>query len=103
MSARDEYEKKRDTMDEKARSRKEKELTDLYTEVQKLSAEAQSKFNDEKNAGMAPIVKKVQEIAARIGRDEKYDFILEKGAVHYLGNDKEDLTKRISAELDKSK
>ncbi|MFZ0927373.1 MAG: OmpH family outer membrane protein [Syntrophobacteraceae bacterium] len=102
MSAKDEYEKKKDVMDEKARSRKEKELTDMYTEVQKMRSESSAKLQEQANAARAPIIKRVKEITDKIGKDDKYDFIFEKSVVYYAGNEKEDLTKRIAAELDKS-
>jgi Skp family chaperone for outer membrane proteins len=89
-------------MDEKIRSRKEKELTDLYAEVQKMRAESNSKLQTEVAAARAPIIKKVQEIANKIGREDKYDFIVEKSVLYFAGNDKDDLTKRVTAELDKS-
>ncbi len=101
-TAKDDYEKKRDVMDEKARTRKEKELTEMYTEVQKLRTDSTARFNEQATAARAPILRRVTEIATKIGRDDKYDFIFEKSALYYEGNDKEDLTKRISAELDKS-
>jgi outer membrane protein len=101
-TAKEEYDKKKDVMDEKGRSRKEKELTDMYTEMQKLRSESAAKFNEQKNTAMAPVVKKVNEIAKQIGRDDKYDFIFEKGVVYFSGNEKEDLTKKVIAELDKS-
>ena len=43
-TAKDEYEKKRDVMDEKTRVRKEKELTEMYTEVQKLRSDSNAKI-----------------------------------------------------------
>jgi outer membrane protein len=101
-AAKDEYEKKRDVMDEKARTRKEKELTDMYTEVQKMRSDSNTKFNEQATAARAPILKRVHDIATKIGKDDKYDYIFEKSALYYAGNDKEDLTKRISDELDKS-
>ncbi len=102
MTAKDEYEKKKDVMDEKARSRKEKELSEMYMEVQKIRSESSSKLNEQASAARAPILKKVRDVANRIGRDEKYDFIIEKSMLYFEGNDKEDLTKRIASELDKS-
>jgi len=102
MTAKDEYEKKKDVMDEKARSRKEKELTDMYTELQKMRSDSSAKLNEQASAARAPILKKVREVAGKIGRDEKYDFIIEKSVLYFEGNEKEDLTKRIAAELDKS-
>jgi len=101
-AAKEEYDKKKDVMDEKGRGRKEKELTDMYTELQKTRSESSAKFNEQKNTAMAPLIRKVNDIARKIGADEKYDFIFEKGVVYYSGNEKEDLTKRITAELDKS-
>ncbi len=102
VSLKDDYEKKKDVMDEKTRSRKEKELTELYAEVQKLRAESNSKLQEEVTAARAPIIKRVYDIANRIGRDDKYDFIVEKSVLYFVGNDKDDLTKRITSELDKS-
>jgi outer membrane protein len=102
MTLKDEYDKKKDVMDEKAKSKKEKELTDMYGELQKMRTESTSKFNEERNAATAPLLKKVKDIADKIGKDEKYDFIFEKAALYFAGSEKDDLTKRISAELDKS-
>jgi len=102
MTAKDEYDKKKDVMDEKARSRKEKELADMYNELQKMRSDSTAKFNEQKNAATAPILKRVGEIATKIGKDEKYDFIFEKAVLYFTGSDTNDLTKRISAELDKS-
>ncbi|MGO9314065.1 MAG: OmpH family outer membrane protein [Syntrophobacteraceae bacterium] len=101
-TAKDEYEKKRDVMDEKTRVRKEKELTEMYTEVQKLRSDSTARFNEQATAARAPILKRVNEIATKIGKDDKYDFIFEKSALYYAGNLNDDLTKRISAELDKA-
>lgn len=102
MSAKDEYEKKKSVMDEKARGKKEKELGDMYADLQKMQSESRSKLNEQANVAKAPILKSVSEIANKIGKSEKYDFIFEKNVLYYTGNEKEDLTRRISAELDKS-
>jgi outer membrane protein len=101
VTAKDEYEKKKDVMDEKAKSRKEKELGDMYTELQKMRSESQTKFQEQLSAARAPILKKVRDVVSKIGKDEKYDFIIEKSALYFEGNEKEDLTKRVSTELDK--
>ncbi|MGA7495014.1 MAG: OmpH family outer membrane protein [Syntrophobacteraceae bacterium] len=102
MTAKDEYDKKKNVMDEKARGRKEKELSDMYTELQKMRSESSTKFKEQASAARAPILKKVRDVAKKIGRDEKYDFIIEKSSLYFEGNEKDDLTKRVSAELDKS-
>jgi outer membrane protein len=102
MTAKDEYDKKKDVMDEKTRTRKEKDLADMYNELQKLRSDSNAKFNDEKSAATAPLLKRVNEIANKIGKDEKYDYIFEKAVLHFTGADTNDLTRRISTELDKS-
>ncbi len=102
MTAREEYEKKRDVMDEKARSRKEKELSDLYAEAQKMRSDSSARLNEQVTAARTPIIKKVIDIAAKIGKEDKYDYILEKNSIVFAASDKDDLTKRISADLDKS-
>jgi outer membrane protein len=102
VAAKDEYEKKKDVMDAKARSRKEKELGDMATELQKMRSESSAKLKEQVSAARAPIFQKARDVANKIGRDEKYDFIIEKNALYFEGNEKDDLTKRIAAELDKS-
>jgi outer membrane protein len=102
VTAKDEYEKKKDGMNVKARTSKEKELSEMYAELQKMSSESRAKLKEQVSAARAPIFQKVREVANKIGRDEKYDFIIEKNSLYFEGNEKEDLTKRIAAELDKS-
>ncbi|MCE5335427.1 MAG: OmpH family outer membrane protein [Desulfobacteraceae bacterium] len=100
-AARDEYEKKRDVMDDKARNRKQKELQDMAVEMEKLANDATQKYNKRAQEVRAPLYQKVSEIVTRIGKDEKYDYILERGSLHFA-NERDDLTKKIVAELDKS-
>ena len=102
-AARDEYDKKKDVMDEKGKNRKEKELGDMLSELQKMRTDSNTKINEQRNTTMSPLIKKAIDIAKKIGRDEKYDFIMEKSVLHYEASEKEDLTKRIADELDKSR
>jgi len=101
VTAREEYEKKKDVMDEKARSRKQKELQEMYSELERLANDSSAKWNDEAKAVRDPIFKKIMEIANKIAKDEKYDFILEKSAL-IVGDEKSDITQRVVAELDKT-
>ncbi len=41
------------------------------------------------------------EIANKIAKDDKFDYILEKGAV-IVGDPRDDLTQRVITELDRS-
>lgn len=103
LTARDEYEKKREVMDEKAKARKEKELGDMYAEVQKMRTESNAKLSDQLNAARAPIIKKIIDLANKIGKEDKYDFIFDKRVIAFAGSEKDDLTKRIASGLDKEK
>lgn len=101
VTARDEYIKKKDAMDSKAKDRREKELRDMAEELQKLASESQSKWNEQKNAAMAPLYKKVVEVANKIAKDDKYDYILDKNMV-VASDGKDDITSKVVSELDKS-
>ncbi len=101
VTARDDYLKKKDVMDAKAKDHKEKQLRDMAEELQKLASESQSKWNEQKSSEMAPLFKKIVEIANKVAKDEKYDFILEKNSV-VVHNEKDDITARVVTELNKS-
>jgi len=100
-TATEEYDKKREVMDEKTRVRKAKELADMYAELQKATAEANQSFNKRANEARQPLYQKIAEIATKMGKDEKYDYILEKQSLLFA-HEKDDLTKKVIAELDKS-
>ena len=96
-AAKEDFEKQRAVMDEKNRARKQKELQDKGTEIQKFMADAQQKENQMR----APLTQKISEVMNKIAREDKYDYIFEKSTLLF-GTDKEDLTKRVITELDKS-
>jgi outer membrane protein len=100
-AASDEYDKKKDVMDEKARLKKQKELQDMMADLQKTANETSQKFNEERTRALKPLYDKMLEIINKIGKDDKYDYILEKGAVVFTGSDRDDLTKRVASELDR--
>lgn len=101
-SARDEFEKKRDVMDEKARTKRLKELQEMQNEGEKLIIESNAKLSKLSQELSAPLVEKILEIVKRIGKEEKYDYIFErdKGGIVFA-TEKEDLTQRIIDELNK--
>ena len=101
VSAREEFEKKKDAMDEKTRIRKREELQDMAADLQKSATEIRNKLNEQSDAALVPIAKKMEEIVKKIAKDEKYDFIITRRALLFV-NDKDDLTQRVISELDKS-
>lgn len=100
-AAKDEYDKKRDVMDEKAKSKKQKELQEMAGELEKMASESSQRFNKQAADARTPLFQKISEIVQKIGRDEKYDFVFEKSSLPFA-NERDDLTKRVTTELDKS-
>jgi outer membrane protein len=94
--ARDEYDKKKDVLDQKAKSKKEQDLKDMQQEGQKMLAESRGKLTDFQSV----LAKKIREVVEKVAKEEKYDFVFERTALVYA-NEKEDITKRVAAELDK--
>ena len=101
ITARDDYLKKKDALDAKARDRKEKELADMMDELSKLQYDSQNKISEQQRAAIAPLSKKVVEIATKIAKDDKYDFIIDKNVL-IVPPDSGDITSRVVSELDKS-
>ena len=102
-TAKDELDKKKTALDESARNKKTRELEQMQQEGEKFVMESNAKLNKLSNELMAPIVDKVLEIVRKMGKEKKYDFIIEvgKGGIVY-SNTETDLTKTVVEELDKS-
>jgi len=95
----DDADKKKGVLDDATK----KKMDGLKTDVEKLSMEAQGKTSKLNNDLMKPLIDRVMDLVKKIGRDDKYDCIIEvnKGGVVYF-NEKDDLTNRLVQELDKS-
>lgn len=102
-TAKDEFDKKKSVMDEAAKNKKTKEIQEMQLQGEKFIMESNTKLNKLSSELMDPIVARVLEIVRKIGKDDKYDYIFEvgKGGIVWA-NDKDDLTKRLTDELDKS-
>ncbi|ABK19416.1 OmpH family outer membrane protein [Syntrophobacter fumaroxidans] len=102
-TAKEEFDRKKDVFDEKTRAKKLKELQDMQMEGEKLLSESNAKMNKLSNELSAPLIDKILEIVKKIGREDKFDYIFERERAGLVfANDKEDLTKRIIQELDRS-
>ena len=102
-TAKEEFDRKKDVLDEKARTKKMKELQDMQAEGEKLLSESNAKMNKLSNELSGPLIDKILEIVKKIGKDQKYDYIFEREKAGLVfANDKDDLTKKIIDELDKS-
>jgi outer membrane protein len=94
--AKEEFDKKQGVLDAKAKTKKEQELRDMQQEGQKYLMDSKGKLNDLQ----AALAKKVHDVVQKIGKDEKYDLILEKTSTVFF-NEKDEITKQVAKELDK--
>ena len=102
-TAKEDFDKQNKVMDEKTRTKKMGELQVMQQEGEKLLADSNTKLNELSQKMTGPIVEKVLEIIKKIGKDDKYDFIFERErAGMVFVNEKEDLTRRVITELDKT-
>ena len=100
--AKEDWEKKRDVMDEKARTKRARELAEMQESLQKQYMEAKSKFEKMEQDLRAPFVAKMKEVLQKVAKADGYDYIMDKSMLGYSGPEKDDLTKRLIAEVDKS-
>ena len=94
--ARDEFDKKKDVLDQKSKSKKEQELRDMQQDGQKYLMDSKGKLNELQ----AALAKKVHDVVEKVAKDEKYDFVFEKTGLVY-NTEKDDITKQVAKELDK--
>ena len=79
----------------------EAETANLVKEIELKQLEYQQEFNqgrealfEKQNELMAPILKDVEELIVKLGKDDNYDLIIDKQAVFYM-NEKHDLTDKL--------
>ena len=102
-SAKEEFDKKKTSWMKRRRAKKLKDLQMLQQEGEKLLMESNAKMSKLSNEMTGPLVDKVLEIVKRIGREDKYDYIFEREKAGIVfADEKENLTRRVIDELDKS-
>ncbi|MDR3554986.1 MAG: OmpH family outer membrane protein [Syntrophobacteraceae bacterium] len=100
-SAQNSYVKKRDIMDTKARGRKEQELGEMYSQLQKAVQDAQMRWTQQKKAAMEPLFRKLYEVAEKVARDKSYDLVVDRSAL-IVASPQNDLTSEVISKLDRS-
>ena len=98
----EEYDKKKAVLDEGARTKKAKELVEKQQEAEKTLMESNASINKLRNDLARPLLDKLKEIVEKLGKDDKYDYILEvqeSGIAYASSND--DITDKVIKELDK--
>lgn len=97
---RDEFEKKRAVLDEKARTKQQQELATLQQDAQRLIEENQKRMGQMQEQFIPPFRQKIMEVAQQVGRKDGYDLIMDKAVLLFVA-DKDDLTTKVISELDK--
>jgi outer membrane protein len=98
---RDEFEKKKSMLDEKARNKQTQELETMQMEAEKTMRDSQAEFSRLQEQLIVPMRNKIAEVVKEIGRKDGYDLILERAAVMHNSDKVDDLTDRVVRELDK--
>jgi outer membrane protein len=100
----EEFDKKRTMLDEKALTNKLKQLQAAKKEGEKVALESGAELRKLEDQLSAPFSKKVAEVVTQIAKKKKYDFVFEvRTAGLFYGDPKHDLTNDIIKELDRSK
>jgi outer membrane protein len=99
----EEFDKKRSLLDDRALSSKLKQLQSVKREGEKMIMESSSELRKLESQLSAPITEKIIEIVQNIAQREGYDYIFEQRmSGMFFGDPKHELTQRIIRELDKA-
>jgi outer membrane protein len=98
---RDEFEKKKSMLDEKAKNKQMQDLQSMQMEAEKIMRDSQTEYNRLQEQLFVPMRNKIAEVVKEIGKKDGYDLILEKAAIVYNSDKVDDLTDRVIRELDK--
>ncbi|MCB0417815.1 MAG: OmpH family outer membrane protein [Bdellovibrionaceae bacterium] len=99
-----EFEKKAALLNESARAQKQQELQKKFLELQKKMHESQVELQKRERELTKPIIDSLRSIVEALGKEKKFDLILEKneGAVLYAQSGT-DLTQEVIARFNKKK
>ncbi len=96
-----EFDKQAASLNEKARAEREEKLRGTEKELRRSFADLQDKLRRTNGQLVGDLVKKIREIVERIGKEEGYTLVLEKGSPALLYADSQvDLTDRVIKEFD---
>ncbi len=98
-----EMEKKAPLMNEEARAEKERQYKKMLREFKDKSDDAQYEMRQAESKRMEPILKKLEKVVNRIGKDKGYVVIMEKNmpGIYYTAPDA-DITDQVIKTFDKS-
>lgn len=97
------YDKGKSTMNATAQQQKEQELQQLYQKIQQTYQDNQQALQKAQQEKMQPVITKVRNAIANVGKTGGYTYIFEEGVPVYTGAAVEDVTSKVQAEINKMK
>ncbi len=98
----EQFQKDAEVMSETDRRTRQKEIEDKQMEVEFLRNKLQKAVNDKRQELGQQMVPKLEAVLKELTDQEKYDVILERGAILYA-DQKHDITKRVTELLNAKK
>jgi len=95
MGLREQYQKDVEVMSETDQRRRQKEIEDKQIEYQFLANRLEKDINDRRQELAQQMVPKLEAVLRDITEQERFDLILERGAVMYA-DAKHDITRRVT-------
>lgn len=95
----DNFNKEKDNLPEAIKTRRMQELEDINTRIQQSYQAMQEDMNKQQQAALAPIQQKVQAAIQKVGNANGITYILEQGALLFIGQDAIDLTTKVKESL----
>lgn len=99
-----EIDQKASLMNEESRIKKQRQLQRQFAEYRQDEEDAKVEMQQEEAKLMEPIVKKLEKIIVKMGKDEKYTLILEKNmpGMYYI-SPKVDITEKVIKKFNAAK
>lgn len=95
----DKYTKNSAVMKDQEKKDLQAQIMDQQKKLREMGSSFQADLMKAQDASMKSISEVVQNIITDIARDQKYDFVLAKGAVIYNGNNSNDITAKVIDKL----
>lgn len=93
------FQKERETLPETLQKRKAQELEDINTRIQQSYQAMQEEMAKEQQKALAPIQAKVKAAIQKVGDANGVSYVLEEGALLFIGKEALDLTAKVKDAL----
>lgn len=96
--------KQADSLKDSVRLKKQEELRQQKADLERMAADSRRSLQVEEKAGVEELITKLREVVSKVGRDEGFTLILEKGSTPLVlyGDRSIDITSKVVAKFDAS-